>query len=112
MAQSIVALSEVAVLMTIIMLRDNRVFDRYFWSSVGKLISVTGFSVVSAFITVSFYPLNMDDRGIVALGSKLFVISSVTFLTHLIVSYIFGLEQSKVVVAKAKELILKPIRVQ
>lgn len=112
MAQSIVALSEVAILMVIIMIRDHRVFDSYFWSSVGKLISVTGFSVVSAFIAVSFYPLNLDDRGIIALGSKLFIISTITFLTHLLISYIFGLEQSKVVVAKVKDIILKPIRVQ
>lgn len=111
MAQSIVALSEVGILMTIIMIRDRRVFDKSFWSNVGKLISVTGFSVVSAFIAISFYPLNIDDRGFIALGGKLFVISSVTFLTHLLVSYIFGLEQSRIVVAKVKELILKPIRV-
>lgn len=111
LAQSIVALSEVAILMIVMMIRDRKIFGTYFWSSIGKLISVTGFSVVAAFITISIFPLNLDDKGIVALGSKLLIISGVTFITHLGVSYIFGLEQSKIVVSKAKDIILKPIRV-
>lgn len=111
LAQSIVALSEVAILMIVMMIRDRKIFGTYFWSSIGKLISVTGFSVVAAFITISIFPLNLDDKGVVALGSKLLIISGITFLTHLGVSYIFGLEQSKIVVSKAKEIILKPIRV-
>lgn len=111
LAQSIVALSEVVILMIIIMIRDRKIFGAYFWSSIGKLIPVAGFGVVSTFVTISFLPLNMDDRGIVVLGSKLLIISSVAFATHLLMSFIFGLEQAKIVVMKAKDIILKPIRV-
>jgi putative peptidoglycan lipid II flippase len=111
LAQSIVALSEVGILMIIMMIKDRKIFGGYFWSNIGKLIPVAGFSVVAAFISVSFLPLNIDDKGIVELGSKLIIIASVTFLTHLTVSFIFGLDQAKIVVAKAKEIILKSIKI-
>lgn len=110
LAQSIVALSEVGILMIVMMVRDRKLFNAYFWSSIGKLISVAGFGVVAAFITISFFPLSLADRGIVALGSKLLIVSLITFLTHLTISFIFGLDQAKIVIAKTKELILKPIR--
>jgi putative peptidoglycan lipid II flippase len=112
LAQSIVAFSEVAILMIIMIIRDRKLFSPYFWTSIIKLVSVTGFSVVAAFIAVSFLPLTVSDRGIVALGSKLLVISGVTFATHLLVSYIFGLDQAKFVVKKSLQIILKPVRIQ
>ncbi len=111
MAQSITAVTEVAILMMIMFIRDRKLFNAYFWSSSIKIISVTGFSMVVAFIAVSLFPLNIADRGIVALGSKLLIIGGATFVTHIIVSFMFGLEQAKVVFAKARDLILKPIRI-
>jgi len=111
LAQSIVALSDVGILMIVMMIRDRKIFNMYFWSNILKLISVAGFSVLSAFVAISLFPLNLSDKGIVALGSKLFIVGGITFTTHLIVSFIFGLDQAKIVVAKTKEIILKPIRV-
>lgn len=112
LAQSIVALTEVGILMILIIIHDPKVFDKYFWSNIAKLISVTGFSIVVAFIAISIFPLNLNDRGIVALGSKFFVISGATAMSHLIMSFIFGLDQAQIVVDKAKEIIFKPIRIQ
>lgn len=112
LAQSIVALSEVAILMVIMVIRDRKLFNAYFWSNLVKIISVTGFSVVAAFIAVSVLPLSTSDRGLIDLGSKLVIIGGVTLLTHLLVSFIFGLDQAATVVHKARDIILKPIRVQ
>ena len=111
LAQSIVALTEVAILMVLIMLKDPKVFDKYFWYNIIKLISVTGFSIVVAFIAISFFPLNISDKGIVALGSKFFIVAGATALTHLLMSFIFGLSQAQIVVDKVKEIIYKPIRI-
>lgn len=111
LAQSIVAMSEVGVLMIIMMVRDPKLFSGYFWAGVGKIVSVTGFSIVAAFISVSLLPLTTADRGIVALGSKLAVITGVTLLTHVLISYMFGLEQAGAVIRRAKDIILKPVRI-
>ena len=112
LAQSIVAVSEVVILMIIIMIRDHKMFNRLFWSNLFRLVSVTGFSMVAAFIAVRFLPLEVSDTGIVVLGSKLLIITLVTFITHLLLSFAFGLDQAKIVVSKAKDIILKPIRVE
>lgn len=112
LAQSIVAVSEVLILMVIMMIRDRKLFSGFFWSSIIKIVSVTGFSMIAAFIAISLFPLQTADKGIVALGSKLLVIGVVTFATHILVSFIFGLDQARIVISKARDIILKPIRVQ
>ena len=79
LAQSIVAMVEVFILSCIMLLRDPKLFEANFWSGVLRILSVTGFSVVAAFITVSIYRFgNRRSRGVIELGSKLFLIAAVT----------------------------------
>jgi putative peptidoglycan lipid II flippase len=112
LAQSIVAAVEVAILFLIIMVRDFKLFNLAFWSGMLRIISVTGFSVVAAFIMVSFLPLNISDRGIVTLGSKLSAISAATIGTHVIISALMGLQEVRPVLKKVKQIVLKPIRIE
>lgn len=109
-AQSITAAVEVLVLVALMLMRDYKLFNREFVSGVWRIISVTGFSVVAAFIMISLYPLGALDRGIFTLGSKLVIITLVTFAVHLFVSAIFDLEEARPVIARMKALILKPIK--
>lgn len=111
MAQSIVAAAEVAVLAAIMLVRDKKLFDAHFWGGIVKIVSVTGFSILTAFVMVSILPLGLEDRGFLTLGIKLGTISGVTFLVHLAVSLIFGLEEARPVIEKAKHFILKPIKI-
>ncbi|MDZ7786426.1 MAG: lipid II flippase MurJ [Candidatus Saccharibacteria bacterium] len=110
-AQSIVATSEVVILSGIMLYRDRKMFQPSFVASVFKIISVTGFTLVATFIMLSILPLNASDRGFVTLGGKLALISSVTMLTHLVVSRIFDLSEAHLVINKAYNIIMKPIRV-
>lgn len=110
LAQSIVAAVEVFVLSTIMLIRDRKLFDAAFWNGVLKIISVTGFSTVAAFIMITLYPLGLNDRGIVTLGSKLLLISGVTFAVHIAVSALFGLEEARPVIRRLKKIILNPIK--
>ena len=112
MAQSIVAGVEVAIMMVVMVVRDHKLFDSSFINGVIKIFSVTGFSVLTAFIMISLFPLNLSDKGFVTLGAKLALISSVTFLVHLGVSLLFGLEEAKPVIRTAARIILKPIKIQ
>lgn len=111
LAQSIVAASEVFVLSAIMLYRDRKLMDSTFIGAMIRIFSVTGFSLLAAFIMISFLPLQAADRGLVTLGGKLAAISAVTLFVHTAISWLFELEEAKAVLAKAKQLILKPIRV-
>lgn len=111
MAQSVVAAVEVAILFVIMLFRDPKLFNGAFWNGVLKIVSVTGFSVLTAFIMISLLPLNIDDRGFVTLGVKLSLITAAVFLVHLGISLIFGLEEAKPVIERTKQFILKPIKI-
>lgn len=110
LAQSIVAMVEVFILSSIMLKRDHKLFDANFWGGVWRTISVSGFSVVAAFVMISLYPLGINDRGIVTLGSKLIFIAAVTFGVHIAVSALFDLEEVRPIFARVRKLILKPIR--
>jgi len=112
MAQSIVAGVEVLILSVIMLARDSRLFNKEFWGGIIKIVSVTGFSVLTAFIALSFLPLGINDRGFVTLGSKLGAITLIVFSTHFAISLLFGLEETKPILQRAKSFIMKPIRIQ
>jgi putative peptidoglycan lipid II flippase len=96
LAQSIVAGTEVIILMIIMLFRDHKLFDFKFLSGIIRIISVTGFSVV----------------GVFTLGGKLILIASVIGIVHIAMSALFGLEEVRPVIDKAKKVILKPIRLE
>lgn len=110
MAQSIVAAFEVMILGLVMLVRDHKLFDANFVNGIIRIISVTGFSIVAAFVMISLLPLQATDRGFLTLGFKLGAISLVTFLAHLGISSLFGLEEPQPVIAKIRQFILKPIK--
>lgn len=110
LAQSIVAAVEVLILSIIMLFRDHKLFDIYFWGGVGRIVSVTGFSVVACFIMISLYPLGFNDRGIITLGSKLFFITVATFLVHIGVSMLFDLEEVRPIINRFRKIVLAPIK--
>jgi putative peptidoglycan lipid II flippase len=110
MAQSLVAAAEVTILLVVMLVRDHRLLNAAFWSGVGKILSVTGFSVLTAFFMISLLPLRITDTGIVTLGIKLGSITLATFLVHLGISSLFGLEEAAPVIQKTKQFILRPIK--
>jgi putative peptidoglycan lipid II flippase len=111
LAQSIVSASEVAVIGLVMVLRDRKILDKEFWSSVSRLLSVTGFTIVTAFIMVSILPLNLSDTCFFLLGSKLGAIALVTFSVHVGMSMIFGFDEARATINKIKNLVLKPIKI-
>lgn len=110
MAQSIVATAEVAVLFIIMLIRDRGLFRMEFWGGVGRIISVTGFTLAAASIVVALYPLNSSDGGLVV-TMKLAIITAVTFTVHVGLSAVFGLEEVRPIIRRLKNLVLKPIRI-
>lgn len=108
-AQSIVATTEVTILFIIMITRDRKLIDLSFWTAIAKIISVTGFTVVAAFATVTFYPLGINDRGFVTLGTKLILLSLVVFSVHIVISAIFDLDEVRPFLHRVRKLIYKSI---
>ncbi|HSD56137.1 MAG TPA: murein biosynthesis integral membrane protein MurJ [Candidatus Saccharimonadales bacterium] len=111
-SQSIVAMTEVVILLAIMLIRDKGLFSLEFWGAMLKILSVAGFSLVAGYLTVSFFPLEAGERGFLTLGTKLAIIASTISCTYLVVSAIFGLEEAKAVFNRVRRIILKPIKVQ
>ncbi len=114
LAQTIVAVSEVFILFTVMLIRDHKLFDMRFWGGLWRIFSVTGFSVVATYIMVQLFPLGLNDRGILTLGVKLGLITSVTMVVHVGLSSLFALEEAQPVIAHLRrgvKLILRPVRI-
>ncbi len=63
---------------------------------------------------VNIFPLQSGDTGFVALGFKLGLITLVTGVVHVGLSYVFGLEEATPVIRKLRQfagIALKPIRI-
>ena len=112
MAQSIVAGAEVVILFGIMVWRDHKLINRDFWVGIYRILSITGFAVIVAYLMIRLFPLSSSDVGIVTLGSKLIFIVTPTFLVYFVMSLLFGLEEPKPFVKKLKELIFKPVKIQ
>lgn len=112
MAQSYVAAAEVLILFVIMVLRDHKLLDKEFWSGIYRILSVTGFTIVTAYLMLSIYPLTSADKGFITLGSKLCAIAGVTLLVHFGMSALFGLEEVRPVLARVRKVILKPVKIQ
>jgi putative peptidoglycan lipid II flippase len=110
LSQSIASSIEVVILFTIMIIRDHRLLDRPFWAACTRIVSVSGFSLLASYITVTFFPLGINDRGFVTLGVKLFFIAAITFSVHILMSGLFGLEETRPVFKALKSVVLKPLK--
>ena len=111
-AQALVAISEVVILFTVMAIRDPQLIQRVFWGGVGRIMSVTGFTIMTGYIMLGLLPLQAADRGFVTLGSKLAIISIAILSVHLFVSWLFELNEAQTVIAKAKKMINRPVKIQ
>jgi putative peptidoglycan lipid II flippase len=108
-AQSIAAVVEVVILSVIMLIRDPKLFDGVFWRGVGKIIAVTGFSVVTGALMVAVFPLGITDKGFFLLGGKFVLIAGVTILVHVAVSALFGLEEVHPIFNRLKKILFKSV---
>ena len=92
--------------------RDRKLFDGQFWGGIGRIISVTGFSLVAGYLAVTLLPLNANDIGPIALGTKLLIITGIVFVTHVGISYIFALDEASTMLGAIKRFIFRPVRIE
>ena len=109
LAQSIVATTEVLALMTIMVIRDRKLINWNFIKGLIRIISVTGFSIIAGYIMISFFPLYINEKGVFVLGSRVALITLVTFSVHIGVSALFDLDEVRPLIYRLKEIVMKPI---
>jgi putative peptidoglycan lipid II flippase len=109
LAQSIVALTEVVILLAIMVKRDRGLFNKKFMVNLFKIISVTGFTALAGFVAVQLFPLSKTDQGITIIG-KLIFITTIVFGTHVLVSYLYDIREAKFVFEKLRRIIFRPIK--
>lgn len=109
-AQSIVAMTEVLILVVIMIKRDPKLFKLSFLNSVSKMVAISGFAGVATFLTIQFIPLVQADTGFMLIV-KLGIITVVTFTVYLAFSFLFGMPEAKTVVNKAKTMALGIVKV-
>jgi putative peptidoglycan lipid II flippase len=112
LAQTIVAMVEVLLLFSIMVIRDPKLLNPEFWGGCARILSVTGFSVIAGFIMISVYPLGAADQGILTLGTKLGLIAAIVFAVHIAVSGLFGLSEVRPIFARLKRLVYAPISIE
>jgi len=93
-------------------IRDPKLFDYNFINSIGRIISVTGFSAAAGFFMIQLLPLGINDRGFITLGGKVLLIFGVVAIVHLTMSALFGLNEARAVFRRVRRLILQPIKEQ
>ena len=109
-AQSIVALTEVMILVAIMIQRDRKLFTRDFVQAITRMIAITGFSAFATYVAIQFFPLLQTDTGFV-LMIKLGIITSITFTVHTAMSYVFDMPEARAVVQKVRTMALAVIKV-
>jgi putative peptidoglycan lipid II flippase len=111
-AQSSVAAAEVLILVAIMLWRDRRLFDAEFLGGLSRILSVTGFTILVTYIMVTLIPLSTSDRGFIRLSAKLLAIIIPTFVLHIWLSAVFGLEEVRPVLDKMRRIIFKPVSIE
>jgi len=109
LSMSLASAAEVVVLSTIMVYRDRGLLNATFWGGISRIISVSGFSLVAAYLAVSLFPLSRGDLGI-TLGIKLATIALVTMSTHVLISGLFGLDEARPVFTWLKKIMLRPLK--
>lgn len=109
LSASLASMAEVFILGTIMVVRDRGLLNMKFWGGVGRIISVSGFTMVAGYLAVSFFPLGVNDLGI-ALAEKMGIIASAVFVVHIALSGLFGLEEARPIFTGIKRLMLSRVR--
>lgn len=110
-AQSIVAVVEVLILFVVIQYRlPNGLFDRPMIHAIGRMLSATGFTAVTAYAMVQVLQLQSTDLSLSTTIPKFASITIVSFVVYVSVCWLMQLEEAETVVARIKRMAFGSIR--
>lgn len=110
-AQSIVAVVEVLILFAVIQIRlPKGLFNKQMIHAIGRMLSATGFTAVTAYIMVQLLQLQSTDLSLRATIPKFTAITIVSFAVYLGICWLMRLEEAESVVARLKRIAFGGLR--
>ena len=109
-AASAVAIVEVVILLSVMIWRDPHLFHKQFLKGLMTVFSVGAFVALAALIFTGWLPLDSNDVGFV-LVAKVGLLGVLTFTVHVLLSWLFGIDEAKVIIRRIKKTIWRPIKV-
>lgn len=96
---------EVCILFVLMSRRIHGLFDRSFLSAVGRMASAAGFMSVVTYLTVVLFPLGADDQSFLATFPKFALITSISLVFYVLISYLFKLSEATPIIERTKKIL-------
>ncbi len=107
-AQSIGAMLEVAILLTLLQKQSKRqLFDRKFWRSCLKIIAATFIMSLVTYSMTKFFPLLASDDSIFSTLPKFCLITIVSLVAYILAGYFLNIEQVRPITDKIKKILFR-----
>lgn len=103
-AQSIVAAIEVFILFAVMAGRMPGLFNRVFWSAIGRMASATGLMAIVTYIMVSSFPLGAGDQSFFSSFPKFFLIVVMSMVAYVLISKFMALDEANPVIRRTSRL--------
>ena len=110
-AQSIGALAEIIILLTILNARAKfQLLDKTFWLAIFRMMIASFFTAIAAYFMTKLFPLRATDNSIISTIPKFILISVFAGLVYLISSFLFNLSEVVPIFEKVSSLIFKNVK--
>jgi putative peptidoglycan lipid II flippase len=111
LAQSISAMVEATLLVTVLVTRVQGLITSDLLSGLYRMVAATGLSGFITYVMIAFVlPLQASDVGFFALVPKFATVVLISLTSYTLLSYLFRVRESYPVVEKTKQFILGTIR--
>ncbi len=98
------AVSETAILFTIMSRRIPGLFDRTFLGAIVRMLSAAGFTAIVTYLMVNWLPLGANDNSFFITFPKFAFIALVSLVSYGVISYAFRLSETKPILERIKKI--------
>lgn len=112
-AQSTVALFEIAVLFLVLQRRIGRLLTKPVLADVGKMLIASAVTAVANYALVSrVFPLLAVDTGFFTLAPKFALMVGISAAAYVTTSALLGLKETKPIVETLRGIVFKPVKIE
>ncbi len=110
-AQSIGALLEMIILLTILQIRSKgKILDKAFWSGFLRMIITTAVAGCVAYFMTKLLPLRATDNSFLSTFPKFCIITMASMIAYLAASYFLKLSEVRPIVSRIKKIVFRNLK--